>query len=547
MDKKKVLFIGMDGATWEVIRPMIAEGRLPNLAALINSGTCGELASTVPCISPVAWTSLMTGKNPGKHGIYDFLARQSNSYSMRCNSSTSRRSKAIWNLLSEAGRAVGVVDLILTYPPEEVNGFILSGLGSPDRNTPFTYPPQLGKDILKNAGSYVSAVPFAECLLEAKDEDEAMERFVAAIFAEIENREKIISYLMQRYPWDFLGVVFQTTDLASHYCWKYMDKTHPAYDHEKGTRFGQTIYNVYERIDKAIGRFLQQTDRETTVLVASDHGFGPLHKTVLLNNLLERLGYLKVNRSGNVQRLVSRFLSKVKKLLRNKRDGAVSDPLAMIDWSETTAYSEGTVGNIFINLKGREPQGIVNDGPEYEGLLRRLSSDLSTARDGEHGETFIKRIYTREELFGTAASEGVPDLFLDFKDGYSAVGSFNGVIQGVKKGNREVVGHNSWWSGNHTPAGIFIVSGPSVRKGQRIHGARIIDVTPTILYLMGADIPQDVDGSVLVDAVERERLSVTPPTYAHAYAYGRKDEQTALSDEDDEKVKEKLRGLGYLD
>ena len=148
----KVVVIGLDAATWTVIRPWIAEGKMPNLAKLMKAGVSGPLQSIMPPITPPAWTSFMTGKNPGKHGIYNFIKSEQGSYAMKYANATSRRAPTVWKLLNDAGYTVGTMNVPFTYPPEPLNGFQISGMDTPSETSPFIHPPELREELVKHLG-----------------------------------------------------------------------------------------------------------------------------------------------------------------------------------------------------------------------------------------------------------------------------------------------------------------------------------------------------------------------------------------------------------
>lgn len=192
--KSKVFIIGLDGATFDIIYPMIEKAQLPTISRLMKTGTHGVLKSTIPDLSPVAWTSMITGKKPGSHAIFDFISRQPDSYKFAPTRGCDRKVQPIWSILSDNGKQVGVINVTMSYPPEEVNGFIISGLDSPRLNENITYPPSLYNEIKEKLGEYILVNPYALT---------TREKHLKGMFEMIDNRLATTKYLMERYEWDF--------------------------------------------------------------------------------------------------------------------------------------------------------------------------------------------------------------------------------------------------------------------------------------------------------------------------------------------------------
>ncbi len=544
--KRKVLIIGLDGATFDIISPMIEKGELPTLSRLMESGTHGVLKSTVPDLSPVAWTSMITGKKPGNHPIFDFVSRQPGSYNFKSAKGGDRREQPIWSLLSENGKQVGAINVTMSYPPEEVNGFIVSGLDSPGLESAFTYPPSLHKEIKDKLGRYLLVNPYALT---------TREKHLQGMFEMINNRLATTEYLMERYDWDFMMAVFIATDGAQHFYWKDMDASHPDHDTETPEPFKKTIFEVYKRLDEGIGELLEKHKDKITVMLVSDHGFQPLHKLFVLNNWLMEEGYLTpkkgISGSINLDRWISLGKKVKDKLLpgirRNSRYSRTPSP--SIDWQRTKAFADGTFGYIYINLKGREPQGIVNPGEEYNALCDEINQALKNVRDPDNCQMVVEEVFRCEEIFSGPYMKNAPDLIVTSRQNYfvSASSARLPVMHG-KRSNSNSIFQKHIWSGNHEPNGIFIINGPDIKKGHKIKGANIIDIAPTILYLFDQEIPRDMDGKVIVEAFNNEYRETNAPKFKKPDMSGKHDiNSKELLPDEDEAVKERLRGLGYLD
>ncbi len=516
-NNNKLLLIGIDGATFAIINPLIQEGRLPNFARLMEKGSHGVLTSTIPPVSPVAWTSLMTGMNPGKHGIFDFTGKIPGTYEFKMNTAADRAARPFWMHLSDAGKRVLVLGVTLTYPPDPVNGYMVSGLGMPPTKdiSKCVYPPEFA-DMVLSAGQY-RAVPEADLRKIFKSDGEK-DRFLRGVMVQIGQRVTLFREMWKKEKFDFSMVFFLDTDGVSHYFWKYM---------ESGGAYADAIFNVYQRVDQAIGDLLETVGSEADVMLVSDHGFGPLKKVVFLNNWLESQGYLKFKKPG--------MLTRLKKILRRP-------PKNAIDWSVTTAYFRGTIGNIFLNLKGRDPNGIV-DPADYPVFCKKITAELLNIMDPETGERIVQSVYTGDDL-GTRDVPGAPDLVLTFNRGYSVVGD-EITLQGVRDTGTIITSSNNW-SGNHEPDGILIAGGHGFKKGFAVQAATLPDIAPTILYLLGVPVPEAMDGKVLVDIFDRDAVGEGHVLYSRNDGAADSAPQGLTQDESDMLVKQ-LRNLGYME
>jgi predicted AlkP superfamily phosphohydrolase/phosphomutase len=532
MDGRRVIVIGVDGATFRVIDPLVREGRLPNIARMMDGGVRGVLNSTVPAVSPVAWTSFMTGMNPDRHLIFDFSGRVRGTYGFRINTARERKARPFWMSLSEHGRKVFVAGVTMTYPPDPVNGYMISGLGAPTDSAPGScfFPPALAAEVEKEMGKYRTTPEGDMRRLYRSDREK--ERYLKGVLEQIDYRVRLFKYMWRKGPFDFSMIFFLDTDGASHYFWKHMDAGHSQY--MSGSPFGGAIPDVYEAVDKAIGEILEFAGAGTDVVVVSDHGFGPLNRVVFLNNWLSSGGYLKFKDSAGGGSFLSSIISRA----RGIKGAARRD----VDWGNTKAFFNGTVGNIFVNLKGRDPEGTVDPG-EYDGVLRAIQAGLEDLTDHATGTKVVDRVYRRDESRGAAGAWSAPDLVVTFKSGYSVVGE-EIMLHGLKD-TGEIIADSRNWSGTHEPDGVFIGSGGAFKKGRSVEGAAIIDVAPTLLHLLGVPVPDGMDGVVLMGAFDEGYIRGNPVSYApdaQGPAAGGEGEGF-----EDKEVLERLKGLGYIE
>src|SRR5512137_2179870 len=380
----RLLVIGLVGATLDLICPWAEQGYLPHLAQLITEGTHGPLESTLPPVTSPAWPSFVTGKNPGRHGVFDFIRPRAGKFDMVNASQIDGR--MIWEYLSAAGLTCGVLNVPITYPPRKVNGYLVPGLLSPDQGKT-TWPPDFLKPYEAELGPY-RLTPRVS--YKAGNEDE----FIADIHDLIETQARYALRLMRDHPTDFTMVHFLATDIGQHALWKHQDPTHPAHDPAQAQRYGNAIRDIYARLDAVVGQMMALTP-DATVMVMSDHGFGPLHRIVNLNMLFLETGLLALKRTPWVQlrawafkrgltpaavwKLVERvgLQNMVTRVSRGARNQVVNRFLGFedVDWSRTLAYSMGHVGQVYLNLKGREPQGIVEPG-DYVAARQRVMDVL---------------------------------------------------------------------------------------------------------------------------------------------------------------------------
>jgi len=528
--KIKIFVIGIDSATFDVIRPWLQDNKLPNLKSLVDNGCSGILESTIPPLSPVAWTSLYTGVNPGKHGIFDFLEKLRTGPGINFQNRSNCKALPLWHHLNRAGIKTGMVNVPMTFPPDHVDGFLISGLDTPDINHEFTYPAELKDKIKANVGKYIVELKHSFNLMENP------EKYLDMMFEMIDVREKTVHYLMSNFPVDFFMVVFTATDRVQHTFWKYYDTTHP--DYTPGLE--DTIFRIYKKVDEAIGRMLDRLDESTEIIVASDHGMGSVHKIVDLNRWLMEKGYLHLKKDTAFSK-VSDLYRKIKKRIIKTGESVWLDHF--VDWSKTKAFLIGTWGNIFINLKGREPNGIVNPGDEYESIRESIIKELKQFKEPATGNYVINSVMKKEDIFHGEHLIYAPDLVVLFNEHYTCAKIV--LEKGLDKTG--VIRPCGVVCADHHPNGLFIVKSPHVMKGKTDMKARIIDIAPTILYMMDAAIPQSIDGRVLTEIFDHSYVKEKSVKYSNISCEADSSKPVKYSEEDAKKIAERLRNLGYIE
>jgi len=544
--KSRVFIIGIDGATFDVIKPMVGAGELPVFARLMERGAFGPLLSTPNLISPSAWTSFLTGVNPGKHGIFEFYEKKRDCYGVRFINASDRKAASLWSILSDNGAKVGVVNVPMTYPAEKVNGFLIAGLESPGPEAKgFTYPAGLYEELKGALGRYIME-PGITSHVMAGDRDTAE----ALLYESIENRKASTLYLMKKYPWDFFNVVFRDTDPAQHCFWKFYDKGSPDYE---DSPYCRVIPEVYRRIDAAMGEIIAALPEDVTVIVLSDHGFGfRQYANLCLNGWLEGEGHLrsrgkeKAALTGRLYRQVEkRFKRKTKerlvRLLPGLRDRVQSGVFfSKIDWSHTKAFADGIREGIYINLRGREPGGIVAPGEEYESLRDEIIAGLMETRDPQSGEPVVDKVLKREDVYDGEMTEMSPDLIVRWRPdvGISGLRAADGAVYTPHFLTEE---HRTI-SGDHRETGVLFMTGPGIKRGA-LRDASIMDLAPTILHVMGHSVPSDMDGVVLLKALKgRKKVVLSGPSGKDG-----PDVEGGYAPDEEEAVRKRLRDLGYVE
>jgi predicted AlkP superfamily phosphohydrolase/phosphomutase len=552
VNRPRVWVIGLDGVPWTLLQPWIDAGNLPTLAKLQAGGAWGGLRSTIQFLTAVAWTSFLTGLNPGKHGIFDFARRIPGTYDQELTNAALRSGRSLWRVLSDGGRRVGVVNVPMTFPPEAVNGFLISGLDTPGLDSGYTYPPELKTEVNDVHFIAVSTV------------GKSHEQYLKETLEGVDQRFALLWRTIEREPLDFYMWVEMETDAIQHCSWHLLsDPDQPNHD---------AILQVYKRIDQHLARLVDELPDDVTLIVMSDHGAGPIEKTVYLDRWLAQRGWLHykqgtgftlADRARQAARvgvkqtfyLAQRFLPVGVKGYLKRFTGAHAALETFIekadfDWPQTTAYSTGNFGNINLNIKGREPEGVV-EPEDVDRVIDEITTALYELRDPETGEQMVVNVMRREEIYTGDMIDRAPDLLIRWKDDkYVATPDYDHNPQGPLFGVKEKFGrHGAAYAldktGTHIIEGICMLYGHGVRQATRLHDANLLDLAPTILHLLGVPIPRSMDGRVLTEAF-------LPEIADRAILYEEEDQDIdggpgiELSAEDEEEIRARLQGLGYV-
>jgi predicted AlkP superfamily phosphohydrolase/phosphomutase len=551
-DAPRVVVIGLDSATWLMMDPLLEAGRLPNLGRLMAEGGHGPLRSSIPYVSAAAWVSFATGSNPGRHGVYDFVRREADGYGVEVVNANTVQLPTLWHLLSERGMRVGVLNVPVTYPPRPVRGALVTGMLTPGLHSDFTYPKELKTRLLRAVPDY----RLEQTVLGAVPRVEMKERLQRGATEGAEQRAAAARFLMREVgEWDFFMVVFTGLDRLQHYLWDDTDPRHPLYDPISADRFGDAIHAHYEQLDRLIGDLLADVDpRTTTVVVMSDHGLGGVHQFFFPNRWLAEEGYLQWRRN------TSAHISWGRQILKWTGLGGLAKRTAAwlfpgwavpaqlrsatftrdVDWARTRAFWAADNG-LSLNVRGRDPQGIVEPGTQYSALCAELRERLLALRDPLYGEPVVAEVWHRNDLYDGPFVGKSPDLRVVWHE--------------IPEERRTHFAANELWSeqtfgqtslaGDHTRDGVLVTWGRGVQQGIEIEDATIFDLAPTILYLLGQPVPDHMDGRVLHTMLEPALVSAQPEVRERVDVPEMQPGDGFAAD-DEEIVEQRLRDLGYL-
>lgn len=613
--KRRILVIGADGADPAILQRLMEAGQVPNLARLRARGVCAPLLTTFPPVSPVAWTSFLTGVGPARHGVRDFVSKAPGAYQPTLGMFTvaagdhglptycsRRRALTLGQMLTAAGRRSFTLRVPGDFPPDPVNGGVLAGLGMPDivgsfgTSALYTTEPEaprftqvkdksqvkplrpasggwLHSDLdgpARTSSSLICRAEGSQLRVAASPDDltvlatlapsqwsdwlpvtfaladgtrvegiyrlklvrlvgEAVDLYCTPIqcaphaplypltappdlalcladalgpFATLglpadqaglqknlispetflegadhawDEQAAIIRHLLVGEEWDLFIAHYFAIDNAQHMFWRAMDAAHPAHDPAEVARLGDQVARAYRWLDRQAGELLSLVGDGVTVIVASDHGGAPIYRWFYLNAWLREEGYLHTTPG--------------------------SEGKAHVDWTRTRACGFGS-GGIFVNVRDRDPQGLVAPGDEYEALRSELATRLLALTDPQTEGPAVKAVLRSEQVYPCARGGEVPDLLLALARGY---GLGRGEALGQVSDRPVLETNHTWWSGGHEGPylpqdipGVLLMTGPGIPPDSQLNAPRIIDVAPTILRLLGVDVPPHMEGQALL-------------------------------------------------
>lgn len=540
------LVIGLDGGEWDVINPLIREGELPNIAQLKQEGISGPLESVTPPVSPPAWNSIQTGTNPGKHGIFDFTTFE-NDYTRRSTNSSERGAAPFWEVLNDEGTTTGLFKIPFTYPPDNVDGFMITGFPTPRIVDDYATPESL-----------VERIGPVESLFEDKSliRNGEVEEFKRNLLQVAERQTDLFLNLLREYDTQFSMMVYDGSDRIQHFFWKYFDESHPRYNPDSS--LVGAIEEYYKTVDHEIGRLLNEVDEDCDVVILSDHGFGPLSSDIYIDEWLEEEGFL-TRGSVSGQKVTANLLATTfdvgwEAIKRANLARAVKSMLPSswfefgsnlqvqshhdVVWEDTKAFFTALSGQaLYVNVSDRFMKGTV-PRERYNEVIEELRESLVSIRHPESGEKLVKDVIRSDEEFEGWNLHRAPDLIVRTVPECTLRGGHSDSL--LKSSTQKAQDR----SGDHRKDGIFIANGRSFATGTA-PSLSVLDIAPMLLYLHDCPIPVTIDGSVIEDVfsstiVDKKDVQTTDQ-YGQSESSGRQ-----WSEEEEKELEQRLNDMGYL-
>ncbi len=524
----KVLMIGLDGATFDLLLPLMEQGFMPTLKKIVDNGVHGDLMSTRNPLTPPAWTSMITGRSPHVHGIYDFLrptTLEDGSVFLHVNDSRDCRAETLWSIASRQDKRITSLNFYGHSPAAPVNGYLASGFVPWKHLRHGMYPSSLldmvkglpGFDYKNLAMDIGEEKKCVQGLLEGEHEDWIkLQQDRDTAWADL------CVHLTETAPSDITALVMDGPDKIQHLFWRFVA---PDLVQAPGDAWYDRIRSLcldyYRGLDRNIQRLIEAAGPETTVVMTSDHGFGATTEIVYINEWLARKGYLKWSDEAAGDATGQLTANKIK------------DHLGMIDWKNTLAFSPTPSSNA-IYIKRAKGNGKGVRAEEYLDFCLKLKQELQDYRDPATGEQVFVQV-DLNKLEGTPYVEPSPDVTLHLRDG--------GFVSILK--SDEIVVPRKHPDGTHRPNGIFIAYGPGIKSGVRIDPLQIVDITPLLLHVVGLPVPADMEGRVPTEIFADAGQKVAQGERTVSQGMGKpRAEATA---EEREALLRQMQLLGYMD
>lgn len=533
----KTLFIGLDGATFSVLDPLMQEGAMPYLQSFFAEGVRAGLRTIVPPLTPPAWTSLMTGRTPGNHGVFDFFRMDSpTTRHIRFFNSNDVQCETIWSLASSGGLRTTTINFPAMFPPPRISGYVVPGWVPWKQLRLACWPEGLFEKL--------KAIPGfnqRELAMDIKMEEKATEGISNHVelgpWIELHTRREqnlfqVLRHLSQEDPSELTAVLFDGVDKLQHLCWRFLrPEDDKPLTEEWEYQIRQLCLQYFCSMDNLIRQLCELAGPEATVVLGSDHGFGPTYDVLHLNTWLEQHGYLAWSDAAQSRDAEGALLGV----------GQVAKHTWLMDWNKTKAFATTPTSNgIYVVVSDGTSPGV--PAAEYPAFIRKLADELRTIPDLRTGQPLVTEVYTRDEVFRGPHSSAAPDLTLILRDG----GLVSILPSPTAVSKRPVV------SGSHRPVGIFGAKGPGIRKGFLANELSILDVAPTVLYSLGLPVPEELQGRVPVE-IYQDGVLEKHPIRRTAAGSTESDGRTGSAEpvpaemEDEETVLERLRELGYIE
>jgi predicted AlkP superfamily phosphohydrolase/phosphomutase len=530
--KPEVILFGLDGATFTVLDDLMTRGIMPNLARFQAEGARGFLRSTIPPLTPLAWSSLVTGRTPGQHGVLGFMQYANpNSTSVELVSSRQFTAETIWPMVNRQGKRAGSLNFVAHQPAPKIEGWVVPGWVSWRWMKRLSHP----AGIIDHLKRQLPGFDVKRLAIDFEEERKSvvgapMDDYRSWIGLHIEREKQwfqVLRHMMVEDPADLVGVVFDGVDKLQHLLWYYVDpRLTPENPEGEYARIREMAWDYYRTVDEILGETLELYGDSATILICSDHGFTATREVVYINTWLEKMGYLSWKPETEMVDDGSQEL-----------ESGVYRSVGF-DPAKTRAYALTASSNgIYINVKGRrDDTGIPPQ--DYDRFREELIDKLLTqCLDPATGEPLITQVTTREDAFWGPNMSNAPDLTLELRDyGFVSVRRTSTIHAA-----RPLI------LGTHHPDGILLARGKGIRKNARIESAHLVDIAPTALYAMNLEIPADLQGRVIDEMFTREHLESHRQSVGGATEAAEAVPVPAGVPEEDEEIIEKMKALGYLE
>lgn len=547
-DSSKLVLIGLDGGTFHFLRPLADAGVMPTLARFLQDGASGTLLSTHPAVTCPAWPTMFTGVNPGKHGVFSFTCRNGGRSRPHTASLLDVRAPALWELLGNAGYRVGVMNVPITFPAQPVNGFMVSGFPAPDGLPEVVWPREEYAGLVRQLPEFVVNWPGLGRRTRAESEKISLVETANTL---LRARIRAFEYFLDRHKVDFCFLVFEYTDKVQHWFYPLLDPMADASLTHHTSKALALLQDGYRQVDTAIAGLVDRFGRDANYIIVSDHGFGPVARIVYLNHLLEQHDVFTPRR---IKALMAKAASVARWPLcvRSKLGLAQDEPWHRLDtWKSpltnfprTKAFAGHQYEQaVYINVVGRYPHGIVEQGPEYEVVRRKVVDVLKQAKDPKTGKPIFEGAWPYEEIYTGKYVQNSPDVLFDLAPGYvvsAGIGLSSVLEAGFLRDARESDG-----TGFHRPDGIFIGYGPAFCSTASVK-ATLLDVAPTVLALMGLAPTTEMDGRIIEEAIQPEALATCYKVTQSPIQSPERLADSVYSLDDEKEIARRLADLGYL-
>ncbi len=537
--KRRTVLIGLDGATFAVLDPLMQDGTMPFLQEFVASGTRAPLRSTIPALTPPAWTSMMTGRSPGHHGIFNFFGKEApNSEHIRLLTSHDVGAETVWSYANRHAMRATVLNFPLTFPAPHIDGQVVAGGWMPWRQLRLgCHPPEL-YDRIKTLPGFNPR----EIAMDMAHEEKALEgcrQEEYESWIELHTRRErhwfnVVRFLIEDDPTDLITILFDGVDKLQHLCWRFLDPTYVStLTEDWELRVRERCLNYFRELDNLLAGIVGLAGPQATVVMASDHGFGPQVRTFFVNTWLQEHGYLAWTDGEGPRPSETSVLGM----------GQVARHTYQLDWNRTKAFASMPGGNgiQIVRADAGHPHGVTD--AEYDALCAKLVEELQQVTDPDTGEAVVAAAWRSVDVFAGPYLNMAPDITLELQDG----GLFSILASETITSPRRPP------SGTHRPEGIFIAGGPYIRRGIELAELSILDIAPLLLYSLDLPIPVDLEGQVPNEAIETSRLMIRPVQKIVSHpeplspAGVEAETESGLNEEDEEEIMRRLQALGYVE